>query len=69
MQDAELLDFANRDPKGFLNNYKNEHGIIIDEAQYAPMLFSQIKVEADKNPQARLFYFIGISKFSSSRKN
>ena len=33
MQDAELFEFANTDPKGFLNNYKNEHGIIIDEAQ------------------------------------
>src|SRR5882724_7203579 len=63
MQDAELLDFATRDPKGFLNNYKNEHGIIIDEAQYAPMLFSQIKVEADKHPQPGYFILSGSQNF------
>ncbi len=39
MQDAELFDFAHNDPKGFLNHYKNEYGIIIDEAQYVPNLF------------------------------
>lgn len=36
MQDAELFHFATNDPKGFLNTYKNERGIIIDKAQYAP---------------------------------
>ncbi len=63
MQDAELLDFANSDPKGFLNTYKNEHGIIIDEAQYAPKLFPQIKVEADKNPQPGYFVLSGSQNF------
>lgn len=63
MQDAELLDFATSDPKGFLNTYKNEHGIIIDEAQYAPMLFPQIKVEADKNPQPGYFVLSGSQNF------
>jgi len=41
MQDVDIFDFANKDPKGFLNSYKNEIGVIIDEAQYAPNLFSQ----------------------------
>lgn len=63
MQDAELLEFASSDPKGFLNNYKNEHGIIIDEAQYAPSLFGQIKVEADKNPQVGYFILSGSQNF------
>lgn len=63
MQDAELSDFANKDPKGFLNNYKNEHGIILDEAQYAPKLFSQIKVEADKNPQPGYYILSGSQNF------
>ena len=36
MQDAELFEFATTDPKGFLNTYKNEFGIIVDEAQYVP---------------------------------
>ena len=48
MQDADIFEFANNDPKGFLESYKNETGVIIDEAQYAPNLFSQLKVEVDK---------------------
>lgn len=63
MQDAELFDFATSDPKGFLNTYKNEHGIIVDEAQYVPRLFPQIKVEADKNPQPGYFILSGSQNF------
>lgn len=63
MQDAELFAFANSDPKGFLQTYKNEHGIIIDEAQYAPNLFPQIKVEADKNPSNGYFILSGSQNF------
>lgn len=63
MQDAELFDFANTDPKGFLNHYKNEHGIIIDEAQYAAPLFAQIKVEADRDPKPGYFILSGSQNF------
>lgn len=63
LQDAELFEFAQNDPKGFLNTYKNEHGIIIDEAQYAPKLFPQIKVEADKNPQPGYYVLSGSQNF------
>ena len=63
MQDAELFDFATSDPKGFLNTYKNEQGIILDEAQYVPQLFPQIKVEADKNPQPGYFVLSGSQNF------
>ena len=63
MQDAENFDFANKDPKGFLNNYKNEYGIILDEAQYAPSLFWQIKVEADKDPRPGYYVLSGSQNF------
>lgn len=63
MQDADLFEFASQDPKGFLKSYKNQHGIIIDEAQYAPKLFPQIKVEADKNPQPGYFILSGSQNF------
>jgi predicted AAA+ superfamily ATPase len=63
MQDAELFDFATKDPKGFLNTYKNKYGIIIDEAQYVPMLFPQIKVEADRNPHPGYFVLSGSQNF------
>lgn len=63
MQDAEIFDFANKDPKGFLDNYKNEGGVIIDEAQYAPNLFSQLKVEVDKNPRPGYYILSGSQNF------
>lgn len=65
MQDAELLEFANQDPKGFLNHYRaqNQHGLIIDEAQYAPPLFAQIKVLADQQPQAGYYILSGSQNF------
>jgi uncharacterized protein len=63
MQDAELFEFANTDPKGFLNSYKNEYGLIIDEAQYAPKLFSQIKVEADRDPRPGYYILSGSQNF------
>lgn len=63
MQDAQMLEFASQDPKGFLDTYKNAHGIIIDEAQYAPNLFPQIKVEADKDPRPGYFVLSGSQNF------
>jgi uncharacterized protein len=63
MQDAEVFEFANKDPKGFLSSYTNEFGIIIDEAQYAPNLFPQLKVEADKNPRPGFYILCGSQNF------
>lgn len=63
MQDAHMFEFAQTDPKGFLKTYRNSHGIIIDEAQYAPHIFAQIKVEADKKPQPGYFILSGSQNF------
>ncbi|MFA6527533.1 MAG: ATP-binding protein [Candidatus Babeliales bacterium] len=63
MQDASIFDFANKDPKGFLESYKDEVGVIIDEAQYAPNLFSQLKVEVDKNPRPGYYVLSGSQNF------
>jgi predicted AAA+ superfamily ATPase len=45
----EILDerqFAREDPKGFLNNYRD--GVIIDEVQYVPELFSYLQAVTDQ---------------------
>ena len=63
MQDAEIFDFANSDPKGFLKSYKNDVGVIIDEAQYAPNLFAQLKVEVDKDPRPGYYILSGSQNF------
>jgi len=53
---ATLDDFAARemavkDPKMFLETWKAP--LIIDEAQYAPVLFSQLKIKVDNNPRQK----------------
>ncbi len=63
MQDADLFDFATQDPKGFLETYKDKVGVIIDEAQYAPQLFSQLKVEVDKDPRPGYYVLSGSQNF------
>jgi len=63
MQDDDLYNFANTDPKGFLNSYSDAKGVIIDEAQYAPKLFSQIKVEVDKDPRPGRYILSGSQNF------
>ncbi len=56
MQDPELSDYANKDPKGFLSTFNTEHGLILDEIHYAPKLLSQLKMEVEKN--SRPGYYI-----------
>jgi len=69
MQEPSVLEFALSDPKGFLQTYTNEYGIIIDEAQYAPILFDQIKVEVDRNRNAMGRYILtGSQHFLLSEK-
>lgn len=45
LEDLSNRDFAKNDPKGFLTTYSN--GVIIDEIQYAPELFSYLQVYTD----------------------
>lgn len=56
LENPELRAFASEDPKRFLKEYDNKHGIIIDEFQYVPQLLSYIQVEVDE--KKRLGYFI-----------
>jgi len=46
LEDISLRDFAKSDPNGFLETYK--HGVIIDEIQYVPELFSYLQVLTDQ---------------------
>ncbi len=63
LQDAQALEFANSDPQGFITSYQNQFGLIIDEAQYAPQLFAQIKVLVDRQPQAGFYILSGSQNF------
>ena len=52
---------AQSDPALFLQRYKAP--LIIDEVQYAPELFSYIKIAVDKNKQKGMFWLTGSQKF------
>ena len=55
--------FALEDPEGFLLTNENEHGVILDEFQYAPQLTSYIKLEADKKKRPGYFILTGSQNF------
>jgi predicted AAA+ superfamily ATPase len=52
---------AKRDPAGFLQRYTAP--LLIDEVQYAPELFSYIKILADKNKKPGMFWLTGSQQF------
>ncbi|HWQ77963.1 MAG TPA: ATP-binding protein [Anaerovoracaceae bacterium] len=55
-------DLAKSDPILFFQTYKPP--IIIDEVQYAPELFSQIKVICDNSEETGLFWLTGSQQYS-----
>jgi uncharacterized protein len=60
LEDISIREFALNDPKGFLNAFGNR--LIIDEAQYAPQLFSYIQVMVDEYKEKR-FVLTGSQNF------
>lgn len=66
MEDITVRQLAMDDPRGFLSQYTE--GVIIDEAQLVPILFSQIQVLVDEDRFAgndmRKFILTGSSNFA-----
>jgi uncharacterized protein len=60
-EDVELRTLAEQDPKQFLNRYPD--GLILDEAQYVPSLFSYIQLEADRRQRNGEFVLTGSQNF------
>ena len=54
-------DLAKNDPVLFFQTYKPP--IIIDEVQYAPELFSQIKIICDESAETGMFWLTGSQQF------
>jgi uncharacterized protein len=61
LENPDNLDFALADPKGFLNTYGKK--IIIDEAQYAPKLFSYIQTIVDEQKENGMYILTGSQNF------
>lgn len=62
MDDADLRELANRDPKLFFQMYQPP--VLIDEVQKAPALFEEIKIICDNSDERGQFWLTG----SQSRK-
>jgi predicted AAA+ superfamily ATPase len=62
LDDVQLRSFAKNDPKLFLQTYPPP--IIIDEVQYAPELFTYIKIYVDEHPKEKgAFWLSGSQQF------
>lgn len=55
--------FALNDPERFLEENKHEHGLILDEIQHVPSLFSFIQLQADKEEKVGYFILTGSQNF------
>lgn len=63
LEDPEVLDFVTQDPKRFLRENENKHGIIIDEFQHAPRLLSYLQNEIDAHDRPGYFVLTGSQNF------
>lgn len=61
LDDLDQRALAQTDPELFLQAHPAP--IIIDEVQYAPQLFSQIKIHVDREKQSGMFWLTGSQKF------
>ena len=61
LEDPNIRDFAQTDPKGFLKNYPER--IIFDEVQRVPHLFSYIQTIVDESRQMGQFILSGSQNF------
>jgi len=59
LEDIDNRTLANEDPRRFLQDYPNEHGIILDEIQHAPDLLSYIQTIVDKEKKKGYFIVTG----------
>jgi predicted AAA+ superfamily ATPase len=68
LEDLDKQRIAQADPRGFLEANKTEDGLIIDEVQYVPELFSYIKTFVDKHKGAGQFILTGSQNFLLNEK-
>jgi hypothetical protein len=63
LEDIETRRFAQSDPRGFLDTYHNEFGIILDEFQHVPELLSYIQTTVDAKKKLGYFILTGSENF------
>jgi hypothetical protein len=61
LEDPDMLELATSDPRGFLHVHRE--GLVIDEAQRAPKLFSYLQTLSDEAPRPGRFILTGSQQF------
>ena len=61
LDDLDVRQMAQNDPGLFIQTYKTP--LIIDEVQYAPQLFSYIKIAVDREKKNGMYWLTGSQKF------
>ncbi len=61
LEDLDQREFAQADPRGFLNQF--HEGIILDEAQRCPDLFSYLQTRVDETKKVGKFILTGSQQF------
>ncbi len=62
-EDLKLRSVAQQDTRAFLESYTNEYGLIIDEAQRVPEIFSYIQLVSDEDPRPGRFILTGSQNY------
>ena len=63
LEDLQMRSLAAQDPKRFLKDFPSKEGIILDEVQHLPELFSYIQVIADEMKKDGYFVLTGSQNF------
>ncbi|MCX5925458.1 MAG: ATP-binding protein [Candidatus Dependentiae bacterium] len=63
LEDIDMRTYAAQDPRGFLDSYKNNFGLILDEFQHVPDLLSYIQTYVDREQKNGYFILTGSQNF------
>lgn len=62
LDDPDIARLAKEDPRGLLDGYRD--GLVLDEVQAVPELFSYLKTAVDRDPKPGKFVLTGSRQFS-----
>lgn len=68
LEDLEQRRYALAEPKNFLDSVASPAGVILDEIQHTPELFSYIQVRADEEKKNGYFVLTGSQNFTLNEK-
>lgn len=67
LEDLDMREFAIQDPRKFLADNHNEHGILLDEIQHVPGLLSYMQTQVDMDYRPGYFILTGSQNFLVSQ--